>query len=52
VTSATGSQPTTTFDEDEQYAQLTTLQGWRRFVQHTPHIPDLIPDPANVNLVS
>ncbi len=50
MTSATGSQPTTTFDEDEQYAQLTTLQGWRRFVQHTPHIPDLIPDPANVNL--
>ncbi len=29
---------------DTEHLQLTTLQGWRRFVQTIPHIPDLVDD--------
>lgn len=29
-------------DGDEQYAQLTTLEGWRRFVDQVPAVPDLL----------
>jgi Bacterial TniB protein len=27
---------------DDQYRQLTTLEGWRRFVDHVPAVPDLL----------
>lgn len=29
---------------DTEHLQLTTLQGWRRFVQTIPHVPDLLDD--------
>lgn len=33
-------------DEDAAQRQLTTLAGWRRFVEHAPTPPDLLPEQA------
>jgi hypothetical protein len=29
-------------EDDERYGQLTTLEGWRRFVDQVPAVPDLL----------
>ncbi|MGC4857232.1 TniB family NTP-binding protein [Micromonospora sp. DT4] len=42
-------QPT---DTDAEHLQLTTLRGWRRFVQTTPQVPDLLDDARLATLTS
>lgn len=43
-TRATAARPTlvSNANSDDEHLQLTTLRGWRRFVQTIPHAPDLL----------
>jgi hypothetical protein len=51
VVSTTAPRRSTTSDStDQQGFQLTTLDGWRRFVAEAPAIPDLLEDPGRERL--
>jgi hypothetical protein len=51
VVSTTTTRPAATSDSaDQQGFQLTTLDGWRRFVADVPAIPELLDDPARERL--
>lgn len=41
---APAAPPTQPDSTDPEHLQLTTLRGWRRFVQTTPQVPDLLDD--------
>jgi hypothetical protein len=50
VSTLTAPRVTTADDTDQHGVQLTTLQGWRRFVADAPAIPELLTDPQRERL--
>jgi hypothetical protein len=50
VNNAAAPQDRAAPSDDFEHAQLTTLDGWRRFVEHTATVPDLVTEPDRADL--